>query len=374
MRKTFKYRLYPTRKQMNELHSSLNACRWVYNKTIEIRRNSWEKGQNSLSLYDTNNILTNWKKDYNFLNNTYAQCLQETQQRVDLAFKAFFRRIKLGENPGYPRFRGANRYNSFTYKQFGFKFVNNKLNLSKIGDIKIKQHRTLQGKIKSLTISHDSVGKWWACFSCEISPSPLPIIESVVGVDVGLQSFATLSTGDKIDNPRFFKTEQKKLANAQRRLSDTKKDTTIRNKHRKRVAHIHSKISNRRRDFAHKQSKKIVDSFQIIAFEKLDIKKLREEGYKGIRKSIGDVAWNQFIQFTIYKAEDAGRTVILVDPRNTSKRCSRCGRIVEKKLSDRVHSCTCGLTLDRDHNAAINILALGLQSIASAKKLSYSTE
>jgi putative transposase len=125
-------------------------------------------------------------------------------------------------------------------------------------------------------------------------------------------------------------------------------------------------MANKRRDFAHKISLYLVQNFQVIAFEDLNIKQMQQTRFKGIRRSIGDVAWNQFMQFTSYKAEYAGRTVMFVNPCNTSKRCSRCGQLVEKKLSDRVHSCSCGLVLDRDHNASINILALGMQSIASA--------
>jgi len=149
-------------------------------------------------------------------------------------------------------------------------------------------------------------------------------------------------------------------------LSRAEKGSLDRKKQRKKVAYIHEKIANRRKDFAHKLSRQLVNKYQVISFEKLNIKEMRENGFKGIRKSIGDAAWNQFIQFTTYKAECAGRIVVAVDPRNTSKMCSRCGQIVEKKLSDRVHHCSCGLVLDRDHNASLNILRLGMESLASA--------
>jgi putative transposase len=310
--------------------------------------------------------LSQWKKDKPDLTNAFSQCLQNAQLRVDLAFKAFFRRVKAGENPGYPRFRGFNRYDSFTFPQSGFNLLEDKLKISKIGSVRIVKHRDIEGTIKTLTIRRAN-DKWYACFSCEIEPEPLPASDKVVGLDVGLASFATFSTGEKIDNPRFFKTDEKKLAKAQRRLSKADKGTPDRKKQHKKVSRIHEKISNKRSDFAHKLSRKIVNRYQVIALEKLDVKSMMSNqtkvfGHK-LNKSIGDVAWNQFTQFITYKAACAGRTIVFVNPRNTSKMCSRCRQIVEKTLADRVHRCSCGLVLDRDHNAAINILALGIKSL-----------
>jgi len=364
MLKTFKYILFPTGKQKKKLQSSLDACRWVYNKTLEARKKMWEERKESLSLYETSSLIPKWKEENPGLSDAFSQCLQNAQLRVDLALKAFFRRVKRGEEPGYPRFRGFDRYDSFTFPQFGFEITDNGLHISKVGTVKIKIHRRLIGKIKTCTIQRSSTGKWYACFSCEIEPKPLRKVKKIVGIDMGLSSFATFSNGEKIENPRFFKTDEAKLAKTQRRLSKAEKGTSDRIKQRKKVSHVHEKIGNRRKDFAHKLSRKLVNTYQVIAFEKLNIKEMRENGFKGIRKSIGDVAWNQFIQFTAYKAAYAGRTVVFVDPRNTSKMCSRCGQIIEKKLSDRVHICSCGLTLDRDQNASINILALGMKSLS----------
>jgi len=366
MRKTYKYKLFPTGKQRKALRFSLDACRWVYNKTLEARKNAWEKRKASLSLYDTSKFIPQWKEENPNLSNAFSQCLQNAQQRVDLALKAFFRRVKAGEKPGYPRFRSFDRYDSFTFPQFGFEMTGNGLKISKIGTIKIKLHRKLLGEIKTCTIQRSSTDKWYACFSCEVKPKPLRKVKKVVGIDMGLESFATLSTGEKIENPRFFKTDEAKLKKVQSKLSKAEKETPNRKKQRNKVSRLHEKIGNRRKDFAHKLSRQFVNKYQVIAFEKLNIKEMRENGFKGIRKSIGDVAWNQFIQFTTYKAEGAGRTVVFVDPHNTSKMCSRCGQLVEKKLSDRTHSCSCGLVLDRDHNASLNILRLGMESLALA--------
>jgi putative transposase len=231
------------------------------------------------------------------------------------------------------------------------------------------KHRDIEGTIKTLTIRRTN-DKWYACFSCEIDPEPLPVTDKVVGIDVGLSSFATFSTGEKIDNPRFFKTDEKKLAKAQRRLSKADKGTPDRKKQRKKVSRIHEKITNKRTDFAHKLSREIVNKYQVIALEKLNVKDMMSNqtkvfGHK-LNKNISDVAWNQFMQFTTYKAAEAGRQVIFVNPRNTSKMCSRCGQLVEKTLADRVHRCSCGLILDRDENAAINILSSGLRGLGLA--------
>ena len=362
MRKSFQFRLNPTHHQSTLLNQTLETCRWVYNETLATRKYAWEQEQKSVSLYDTNKFLTSWKKGKPELSQVYSQVLQNVQERVDLAFNAFFRRVKLGEKPGYPRFRGYGWYDSFTFKQYGFTLADNGLLLSKIGAMKIIQHRAIEGKIKTLTIRRNRVGNWYACFSCEVEPTQLPTSEKGVGVDVGLESFATLSTGEKIENPSFFRQDENELAKVQRKLSKAEKGTPEWAKRRKAVCHIHQRIANRRKDFAHKLSRQWVNAYGIIALERLSGKGMLQNHY--LAKSISDAAWNQLSLFTQYKAENAGRECVLVDPRNTSKKCSRCGTLVEKNLSVRVHDCpVCGLKIDRDENAAINILALGLESL-----------
>jgi putative transposase len=295
--------------------------------------------------------------------------MQEAQKRLDLAFKAFFRRVKTGEKPGYPRFRGHERYDSFTYPQEkgNWRFLENgRLRLSKVGEIKIKLHRPLVGTIKTLTIRCDAVGNWYACFSCIVEPKPQPVTDRVVGIDVGLSHFATLSNGEQIDNPRFFRQDEKALAAVQRRLSKETKGTP-QFQHRKRaVNHVHQRIAQRRKNFAHQQARSVIDYYQIIAFEKLDIAAMQADNPRRLNKSIGDVAWHQFVRSCASKAAEAGRTVVLVAPRHTTKACSACGELVPKALAQRLHVCpNCGLVLDRDHNAALNILARGLASMGN---------
>ena len=363
--RTFKYRLHPSKSQRTKLLQTLEICRSVYNETLATRKNTWEQEAKTLSLYDTNKLLPAWKQEHPELKGVYSQVLQNVQERVDLAFKAFFRRVKAGEKPGYPRFRGAGWYDSFTFKQFGFELLGNGLFLSKIGVVKMVLHRPIEGRIKTLTIRRDAIGNWFACFACEVQGERLPLSDLAIGIDMGLDSFATLSDGVKVENPRFFRLDEKELAKAQRKLSKAKKGTPERAKRRKVVQYIHQRIANRRKDFAHQLSREWVDRFGMIIFEELNGKTILQNHC--LAKSISDAAWNQLIQYTTYKAENAGRVVVLVDPRNTSKQCSGCGTRVEKSLAVRVHACpVCGLVMDRDENAANNILRLGLESLGVA--------
>ena len=339
----------------------------MYNETLATRKNAWEQEQKSISHYDTIKMLPRWKQSKPELRSVYSQILQEVCTRVDLAFSAFFHRMKAEKKAGYPRFKGYGRYNSFTYPQTGFELLDNGLQLSKIGIVKISLHRPICGNIKTLNIRRDAVGNWYANFSCEIEPEPLPKLEKAIGIDVGLESFATFSDGRKVSNPRFFRRDENELAKAQRKLSKTERGTPKWAKRRKIIAHIHQRIANRRKDFAHKLSCSLVNEYGVIALEKLNSKNMLQN--HRLAKSISDAAWYQLAQYIQYKAEEAGRECVLVDPRNTSKRCSRCGTLVEKSLSVRVHSCpVCGLEIDRDQNAAINILGLGLQSLGASPR------
>jgi len=362
--KTFKYRLYPTHVQVTLLNTTLEICRQVYNKTLGMRKYTYETEKKSLSLYDTHNLLTKWKKDSVHWNSVYSQVLTNVQVRVDLAYKAFFRRVKAKQTPGFPRFKGKGRYDSFTFPQAsnqGAKIVGGGLRLSKIGIISTVFHRPVQGKIKTITIRKSSTNKWYAYINVEIDPVRLPANDLAVGIDLGIKTFAVLSNGETVPNPRFFKRSEKKLAKVQRKYSKLEKGSSKRRAYRKVVARVYEKISNQRKDFAHKLSRSLVHQFGTVVFEDLNIRGMIQDGH--LAKSIHDVAWHQLVQYTIYKAEEAGRSVILVDPRNTSKKCSRCGSIKEDlTLDDRTYICTrCGLVLDRDFNASINILALGLQ-------------
>jgi putative transposase len=367
MRKTMKYRLYPTKHQQHVLDDTLDTCRQVYNQTLAHRKEAWEQRQETLSLYETNAMLTQWKQERPALTSVHSQVLQNAQERVDLAYKAFFRRVKSGETPGFPRFRGPGRYDSFTFKQSGFAVQDSLLRVSKIGALRLVFHRPIDGTIKTLTLRRVASGKWYACFSVEAEPAQLPETQRAAGIDMGLTSFATLNTGQHIAHPRFFRTDAKALAKAQRRLAKAEKGTPARSKCRKVVAHIHERIANRRDDFCHQEARKLVNAHGVLAFEALQITTMMQTHC--LAKSIADVAWGHFVRITTDKAACAGRLVAHIDPRYTSQDCSQCGQRVPKTLSQRVHQCpACQLVMDRDQNAAINILRHGLVSLGLAPR------
>ena len=368
MKKTFKYRIFPTPRQATVLNQTLNGCRWLYNHFLEERKNSWETEKKSISRYDQDATLKTLKQEHPFLSDIFSQVLQNISMRIDLAFRAFFRRVKHGDKPGYPRFRGADRYDSFTYPQSGFKLLKNVVQLSKIGGVKIKLHRPIEGIIKTCTVRRTPTGKWFVTFTCVIEHTPVEQpVEPAIGIDMGLCTFATLSNCEKIDNPRFFRKEEKRLAKAQRRLAKQEKATKARSKARKVVARIHERINWKRHNFAHQEARKLVNRFNTICVEDLSINDMQKDNFRCINKSIGDAAWRQFLDNISYKAACAGKKCIKVNPAYTSQDCSRCHNRHKLKLSDRVYHCpVCSLSLDRDVNAAINIKTLGLQGVGSS--------
>ncbi len=370
MRKTFKYRLYPTKQQQHLLGEQVEECRWLYNELLAARRDAWEQRQESLRLYDQQATLPALKAQRPPLAAVQSQVAQNVAVRIDLAFQAFFRRVRTGETPGYPRFRGKGRYASLTYPQVpvGCKLdaEARHLRLHGVGMVKILLHRPLEGMPKTATISRSSTGKWSVCFSCECAePTPLPKTERQVGIDVGLKTFATLSTGDEVANPRFFRREEHALAKVQRRLSKEEKGTPERAQRRQIVARVHERIAWRRGDFTHQHSRRIVNACDFIAVEDLAVKGMTHNHC--LAKSIHDAAWSQFADLLAYKAAWAGRRYVAVNPAYTSQDCSSCGHRQPLSLSDRTYACPCcGVVLDRDLNASLNILALGQQCLASA--------
>ncbi len=362
MRKAFQYRLYPSRKQARLLQETLNECRWLYNRLLEERKNRYEETRAPLSLYERHERLPDLKAERPSLSSVHSQVLQNVAVRIDLAFKAFFRRVKAGEKPGYPRFRGFHRYDSFCFPQSGYGFKDGKLYLSKLGHFRIKLHRPIEGVIKTCGIRRTATGKWFAGISVETEATPLSPSDEAVGIDVGLESFATFSDGSQVENPRFFRREEKALAKVQRRLSKAEKGSKDRAKQRRRVAKVHERIANLHRDFIHQQSRKVVNRYQTICVEDLRVNRMVHNHC--LSKSIHDAAWSGFFVCLTYKAEDAGRTMTAVNPAYTSQDCSRCGHRKKKLLSERWRSCDCGgLELHRDHNAALNILRIGLDSV-----------
>jgi len=353
------------------MQQTLDECRWLYNHLLEQRKTSWEERQESISLYQQLGTIPSLKLERQSLASVHSQVLQNVGVRLDLAFQAFFRRVKAGEEPGYPRFRGAGWYDGFTYPQEGRKggtwletLPNGKqaIRLAKIGAIKMVYHRPVEGHIKTTCVKRCSTGKWYVTFSCEVEDAPLPERTEQVGIDVGLKTFATLSDGSTIDSPRFFRAEEKALKRVSRQHAKLAKGTPERRKHRKAVARVHERVSFRRHNFVHQESRRIVDGHQVIAVEDLAVNRLLHNHC--LSKSISDAAWGMFASILSGKAASAGRQYIAVNPAYTSQDCSRCHHRQKMLLSDRVYRCPCcGLVIGRDHNAALNILGLGQQAL-----------
>ncbi len=368
MLKGYKYRLYPNKDQKERLVETLDTCRHLYNTSLGSRKLQAELYQlpikkQWITVKTQSKTLPMQKKNNKHLPLVHSQILQDVLRRVNKSFDNFFRHLKNHESPGYPRFKGYNRYNSFTYPQAGFEIIGSKLHLSKIADINIKLHRNMIGKIKTCTIKRD-IDAWYACFSVEITDS-LPekiIIKPAVWIDVGINPLVTLSNKHKEEPPKYLLQSEHKLAKEQRKLSRKQIGSHNRNKQRIKVAKIHRHIKQQRADFHQKLSKKLVEKYDFIAFEDLKIKNMMKNHH--LAKSISDVSWNMLQSFTAYKAECAGKVVTFVNPKNTSQECSRYGKIVKKNLNIKIHHCPyCGLVLDRHVNAAINILYRGLKKV-----------
>jgi putative transposase len=346
------------------MNCALDECRWLWNYFLEQRKNAYENDQIRISHYQQNNQLKSLKIERPSLKNVFSQVLQNVTERLELAFRAFYRRCKNGEAPGYPRFRGKDRYDSFCYPQMGFRIHSDRIYLSKIGHVSIVLHRPIHGNIKRCLVKRSPTGKWFVTLSVESNDeSPIIPLNKIIGLDVGIKSFVTFSDGQKVDNPKFFKQDRKALKKAQQlhQLNKTKKTKKV-------ISRIHERIRNRRENFSHQLSRQVINNNDIICVEDLSINRMKESSFKVLNREISDAAWTSFINKLTYKAEWAGKLVVKVNPAYTSQDCSHCGYRVEKKLSTRIHECpSCGLVLDRDINAALNILALGTQSLTLSR-------
>ena len=359
MRKTFLYRLYPNKVQLAKLDSLLGIARDLYNAALEERRYAYELRGKSLNYYDQANEIKELRKDIPEMAQLNFSATQDILRRLEGSFKAFFRRIKNGDKAGYPRFKGFNRFTSITFPAYGdgIKIKDTRLYIQNIGLIKIKLHRELQGRINTVAIKR-VCDKWYAVFSNTVEISPLPVSNKQVGIDMGIESFAVTSDEEFTQNPHYLAVGQAKLRKAQRKVSRRKKGSSNRRKAVKLLARRHIKIANQRKDFAHKVVRQIVNTYGFIAVEDLQIRNMVKNHH--LAKSISDVSWGEFLDILSYKAEWAGREFIKINPNGTSQVCSACGSKVPKDLSVRIHNCPdCGISLNRDLNAALNILALG---------------
>jgi len=277
-------------------------------------------------------------------------------QDLDKSFQAFFRRAKAGETPGYPRFKGRERFDSFGLKEYGngFKLDGRRLRITGIGRVRVRWHRKMEGEIKTLRIRRQA-GQWYACFACEVEGQLLPSTGKEIGVDVGIHHLLATSDHEIVENPHWYREEESKLRVLQRRISRRKKGGTNRQKAVKDLQGQHERIANRRKDYLDKLANYLVTNYDRIALEDLHITGMVRNQH--LSKSILDAGWGYLKQRLVDKAVEAGRQVVLVDPSYTSRTCCSCGEtFAELSLADRWVACTCGLSMDRDVNAAHNIL------------------
>jgi putative transposase len=323
VRKTYKYKLQPTAEQEGKLAFVVRRCRELYNAGVQERRDAWQKCGVSITAAGQSAQLPEIKDVRPEYCDVHSQVLQDVLTRLDRAFQAFFRRVKAGETPGYPRFHGANRYTSFTYKQFGngATLDNGCLVLSKIGRVAVRWSRPLDGTPKTVTISREADG-WYACFSCEGVPiQRLPETGRETGIDLGLESFATLADGSRIANPRIFRVAERRLKRAQRRVSRRKKGSHRRRKAVKLLAKAHQTVRRQRQDFHHKTALVLVRQYDTIFHEDLRTANLLRNHH--LAKSISDAGWSAFLSLLAFKAVCAGKRVVAVPPAYTSQTCVR---------------------------------------------------
>jgi len=358
-------------------------CRHLYNWNLAERIAVYEAEKRTVSYNEQQNKLPDLKKEKAWFKSVHSQVLQDVLRRLDNGFKHFFRRLKTGEVPGFPRFKKKGEWNSICYPQYADFPEKGCVAVPKLGNIKIVYHRELPdtAKIKTLTIEKEA-GKWFACFSFEQELEIEPKQGfSAIGIDLGLIDFFYTSSGLHVSAPKNLRKKENQLAKLQRKLARTPKRTPKYYALKHAIAKTHFRIKCRRNDFLHKQSLELMEQGDTLCLENLSVSKMMkrpekiqdETGiflqngakYKAmLNKSIADAGWSKFVDILKYKVQTKGKTLVQINPKYTSQKCSECGEIVKKSLSTRTHRCPfCGYVANRDENAAKNILRLGLESL-----------
>jgi putative transposase len=359
MFKAFVFRLFPSKSQQARLEAVRETCRHFYNDCLRKRKDAYEL--NGVSITKTEQLrMVKVEKDTSpYALDIHSHILQVVVADLDKAFQAFFRRVKAGEDPGYPRFKTRKRFRGFGFKEYGngFKVDGHRLKLSGIGRIAVRWHREIEGTIKTARI-YCRAGKWFVSFSCEVEqPEPLPETGEEIGVDVGLHRLATLSNGEEVENPRWYRKILRELRVIQRKIARAVFGGRNRRKLVLKLQRLMARVADMRKDFLTKFADELIKRFDRIVLEDLRVASMARGRFA---LSILDAGWSYLVSRLTHKAESAGREIVLVDPSYTSKTCSGCGvRFEHLTLSDRWVECDCGVSLDRDHNAAINILQRG---------------
>lgn len=377
--RTFKYRLYPNNEQREALFSIFNFCKNLYNSALEERNSYYKKYKKSLSYNTQASYLREIKSLFpEETTIIHSQVLQQTLKQLELSFSNFFKRCENGDKKkGYPRFKTIDRFRSILFPQVfpdlsggPIKLIdNNHLKISGIeSPVRIKYHRPIEGIAKQCRIVKNN-DKFYICVICyDVPDKIIPKTNKTIAIDLGIETFATQDDGVKHHHPKPYKTSLEKLKYHQRKLELKKKGSNNRKKQKKIISKIHEKISNIREDFQHKLVNKLIEENDIIIVEDLNIKSMMENENSQVNKgNIQDASWGKFIHKLTYKAESADKLIIKVNPRNTSKMCSCCKNIkTDLTLRDREYHCqSCGLAIDRDVNAAINIKSLGTSDAIS---------
>lgn len=345
--RAYRFRLYPTRSQDEALRHHLWLSKELWNRMLDYSKSKYKAEKKFASRKELREVVKG--------QGLFSQVAQELVDRLVDATWRFITLKKEGKDCGFPRFKSFDRLKSLCYPQMGFKLRGNRLHVSPFGEIKLKLHRQIKGKIKTFTLKRECSGKWFAVFTVEEEAAAFCSNQGgVVGVDLGLSKLAVVSDGSVIANPRHIKKHERKIAVLGRCLSKKKRGSRNRFKAKVKLARAYEKLGNSRRDFLHKTSYRLVRQYSLISLENLNVKGMVEERFG---KQINDAGWGTLAGMLCYKAESAGCKVVFVNPEGTTQQCSRCGSVVPKTLADRVHNCpNCGLILDRDLNAAKNIL------------------
>jgi putative transposase len=360
--KTYKEKLRPTSAQQRALEAVLWRCRELYNAALEQRITAWQRRHISVSRFEQEAELKAIRAEFPEYAAIHSHILQDVLARLDKTYQAFLRRIQRGEKADFPRFKGMNCFHSFTFKEYGngARLDNGVLVLSTIGRISVHWSRPIEGTPKTVLISKEADG-WYVAISCaEVPVHPLPSTGKETAIDLGLESFATLANGQPIRTPRYYRKAEAYLSRCQRRVARRKKGSRRRRKAVAMLAKAQQHTARQRRDFHHKAARTLVQAYDTIYHEDLQVRNMVRNHH--LAKSISDAGWGQFLTILAFKAASAGKRVQAVNPAFTSQRCSgpSCGAIVSKGLSIRWHACPeCGTSLHRDHNAALNILRLG---------------
>jgi putative transposase len=362
------------------LEKALSLNRELYNAALEERRGAWQWEQRSVSYFDQSRELTELREIRPDTLAFGVTVCRGTIKRLDRAFEGFFRRCKAGQTPGFPRFKGQGQFDSLQWQdKNGWALDENsrRLRLHGIGHVKVRLHRPISGTPKTITVRREGKRYWVTVHCVDVPAQPLPATGREIGIDLGVDQLVATSDGQLIENARFAKRGQAALARAQRDLASKTRGSRRRQKARERVGNHHRKIANQRRDFAHQVSRRLVNDYDLIVYEDLKIKNMTrrpkprrdgEGGYEangakaksGLNRSILDAGWGDLLAMILYKAESAGREVVAVDPRNTSRTCPECGLVSAGTRCGAVFRCLrCGHSAHADINAAENILRAG---------------